>query len=109
MKHDNHRRISITQSAREGIVRSAVPPQRGSTMPAQGNALGYGFLAKFKALKGRHQDQGIDLFRPFRATGNKNDLQPRALPWAGIVLPRWGGTAERTIPSRALWVMEIRR
>ena len=50
MNHDDHRRISITQSAREGIVRSAVPPQRGSTMPAQGNALGHGFLSKFLTL-----------------------------------------------------------
>ena len=97
MNHDDHRRISITQSAREGIVRSVVPPQRGSTMPAQGNALGYGFLSKFKALKGRHQEQVIDWFRPFRATGNKVNRQPRALPWAGIALPRWGEQRQPTL------------
>ena len=57
-------------------------------MPAQGIALGDDCTPIDERRKG--ETNCGTLFRPFRAGMKLGTHKPRALPWAGLLQPRWG-------------------
>src|SRR2546429_9115383 len=78
-------------------------PRRGCNKPAQGNALGSLFHNFSQALKGRNTETPI--VPPFQGSIVSSQRCPRALPWAGLLLPLRGVTARvlGSAPFFARW------
>src|SRR3989442_9999212 len=76
----------MTPRTRRGLL-----PRRGCNKPAQGNALGSLFNNFSQALKGRNRE--TPFVPPFQGSIVSSRRCPRALPWAGLLLPLRGVTA----------------
>ena len=103
--HEQSFRIETVRAATgtEHPIAESGSPHRGSHMPAQGKRPSGAppWVRKFpttRSPEGAKYEGNVvqNECRPFRALNPFDQPPRRALPWAGIWLPLWGGTAKTT-------------